>query len=427
MKKVLLINPPFARLAGLEQDYIPLSLWHISTLAKQQGFETYIKNLNIAGDLHYVGYLERTKKYGNLMTLYKIQKEQFYIEINEIVNEVSPDIIGFTVLTPQIKIVNDLTNFIKETYGIPVFCGGAGATLNSDKIENCNFIFKGGINYLDILDEIENFDKLVLEEDYTLESYEGNLNFENILDSYSADGYGHVFSSVGCYGNCRFCASPAIWHRKAYFKPMQSFIKDLNLIGQKQRPSRFQIWDENFTAINKRLRDFCRLYNLDISWSCDSRIDTLDEEKIRFMKNCGCCQIAIGAESGCQKILDYLNKGISREKIKETVDIINFYGIKSKVYMIMGFPEESYEDMLESIDFIKSCNPSSIVLSLFTPYLNTSLYGECRDKGFIKDDYDESNYCHQSGNFMKIIYPNIDMTEIIKMIDDYNVGVLLNA
>jgi hypothetical protein len=74
MKKVLLVNPPFARLTGLEQDYVPMSLWHISTLLKQQGFEAYIKNLNIADDTRYVGYLERSQKYGNLMSLYNVQK-----------------------------------------------------------------------------------------------------------------------------------------------------------------------------------------------------------------------------------------------------------------------------------------------------------------------------------------------------------------
>jgi radical SAM superfamily enzyme YgiQ (UPF0313 family) len=138
------------------------------------------------------------------------------------------------------------------------------------------------------------------------------------------------------------------------------------------------------------------------------------------MKQAGCVQVAIGAESGCQKTLDYLNKGIDKEKIKTTIELLNQYGIKSKVYMIMGFPEETYDDMAESVEYITSCNPSSITLSLFTPYKNTALYDECHDKGLIDDDYDESNYCHHSGNFMQRIHPDINIEGIIKSIDEHN-------
>jgi len=425
-KKVLLINLPFARLTGLEQDYIPLALWHLSTLLKSQGFEPYIKNLNIANDLHYVDYLERSKQYSNLMSLYNIQKAGIYEELSDTIQVVKPDIIGITVLTTQIKIANDIIAYLKFHYDIPIFCGGAGATLNFVKISGANLTFIGGVGHLRILNDIKDYDNTVFADQFTLDNYTGELNFDNIVDEYSSDAYGHVFSSVGCYGNCRFCASPAIWHRKVYFKPMASFLRELELIAEKYNPSKFQIWDENFTVNARRLREFCNLYKLDIPWMCDSRIDSLNESKIEAMKVAGCIQVAVGAESGCDRVLKYLNKGIDKERIKSTINLLNAYELKSKVYMIMGFPEETESEMIESVEFIKSCKPTSIVLSLFTPYYNTSLYTECRDKGLIDSSYDESNYSHQSGNFMKLIHPDIDITNIIKSIDEYN-KVLINA
>ena len=427
-KKVLLINPPFARIVGLEQDYIPLSLWHISTLLKQQGFDPYIKNLNIAPDnsLHYIDYLERTKKYGNITNIYGSTKERYYRELDDAIEVTLPDIIGFTILTTQIRIVNDLIHHIRQSRpNIPIFCGGAGATLNYDKINGCKIIFQGGIEDLSILDEINNYqDTLIRNSNLDMFNYDGQLNFDGLLDNYSHEAYGHVFSSIGCYANCRFCASPAIWHRKVYFKPIQSFIKELTGISSRFNPKSFHIWDENFTAKSTRLFNFCgelRQAQINIPWECDSRIDTLDERKISLMKEHGCFQIAIGAESGCQKILDYLNKGIDKDRVRSTIGLLNSYEIKSKVYMIMGFPEETYADMLESIEFIKSCKPTSITLSLFTPYEHTSLYDECVNKGLIDDDtYDESNHSHQSGTFLKMIHPEIDIEEIIKLVDNYN-------
>jgi len=421
MKKVLLFNPPFTRLVGLEQDYVPLSLWHISALLKNQHFDPYIKNMNMAKGLHYVDYLERNKKYDNLMSLYDVEKYQYYKELDDIICTIRPDIIGFTVLTPQIKIVNDLIRYIKIQYGIPIFCGGAGATLNYNKIYGCNIIFQAGVDNLSVLKNIDNYkSKTIFDNTFSLNNYDGELNFDNILDTYSPDGYGHVFSSIGCYANCRFCESPAIWKRKVYFKPIQSFVKDLNSIAIKYNPTKFTIWDENFTVGNKHLKAFCNLYKLEQKWSCDSRIDTLNEDKIKLMKKHGCDQINLGVESGCQKTLDYLNKKIKKKQISKTFDLLNNYDIRSKAYLIIGFPDETYKDIIESIEFVKSINPSYITLSLFTPYMNTSLYEECKYRELIDDDYDESNYSHQSGKFIKMTHPDIDILNIIKTIDEFN-------
>ncbi len=419
--KVLLVNPLFARIVGLEQDYIPLALLHISTILKQQGFEPYIKNLNMAEGLRYVNYLERNKKYDSLMDLYNSQKDIYYKELGHAIDRVNPDLIGFTVLTPQIKICNDLIQHVSINYSVPIFCGGAGATLNDDKITGCNLIFQGGINDLSVLNDINEYHNETFEDcTFSLENYDGNLNFSNILDDYKPDGYGHVFSSVGCYSNCRFCASPAIWKRKVYFKPITSFIRELKTIDYKFKPDKFLIWDENFTANNNRLKAFCSLYKLDQVWSCDSRISSLNETNIKMMKQHGCYQINLGVESGCQKTLDYLGKQIKTDDIKRVFSLLNKYSIDSKAYVIIGFPDETYNDMLESVEFIKSIKPDKVTLSLFTPYAHTEMYKECRDRGLIDDSYDESEVSHQSSKFFKKIHPEIDITKIIKMVDSIN-------
>jgi radical SAM superfamily enzyme YgiQ (UPF0313 family) len=240
------------------------------------------------------------------------------------------------------------------------------------------------------------------------------------MDNYSPEAFGHVFSSVGCYANCRFCASPAIWKRKVYFKPITSFIRELKSIAHKYNPEHFQIWDENFVANKKRLDAFFELYRLEQLWNCDARINSLNEETIKKMKQHGCYQIALGVESGCQRTLDYLNKGVKLDNIKTIFGLLEKYSIRSKCYLIMGFPEETYDDMLESLDFIKELNPDQVTLSLFTPYEHTSLFEECRVKGLIDSSYDESDHSHQSGKFLKQIHPEIDMSYIIKEIDELN-------
>jgi hypothetical protein len=419
--KVLLVNVPFARIVGLEQNYIPLSLWHLSTLLKQQGFEPYVRNLNIAKDLTYVDYTERSHKYEYLMDLYDSQKETFWEELSSTLEWHKPDMVGFTVLTPQIKIVNDLINYVKVVYGLPVFVGGPGATLNELKIHGANLIFQGGVDDLSILHELNEYqNETFFDTTFSMADYDGKLNFDGFIDDYSNEAYGHVFSSVGCYANCRFCGSPAIWKRKVYFKPITSFIRELKSIAHKFNPPTFQIWDENFVVNKKHLNVFFELYRLEQLWSCDARINSLNEETIKHMKQHGCYQIALGVESGCQRTLDYLNKGTKLDNIKAIFGLLEKYSIRSKCYLIMGFPEETYDDMLESLSFVKTLNPDQVTLSLFTPYEHTSLFEECRIKGLINDSYDESDHSHQSGKFLKQIHPEIDMSYIIKEIDELN-------
>jgi anaerobic magnesium-protoporphyrin IX monomethyl ester cyclase len=420
-KKILLINPPFARIVGLEQNYVPLALLHISTILKQQGFKPYIKNLNIDQGLSYVNYKDRNQRYDTLMALYNWQKEIYYKELDDTINTVKPDIVGFTILTPQIKIANDLIEHVTHCYGLPIFCGGAGATLNEDKIKGANLICQGGINDLLILNNINEYHNETYEElDFNLDDYNGELNFDHLLDTYSKEAYGHVYSSVGCYFNCRFCASPAIWHRKVYFKPMMSFIKELETIADRFEPDKFQIWDENFTANSKRMEEFFKLYKCEQLWNCDSRVNSLNEELIKKMKTHGCWEIAIGVESGCQKVLDYLNKGIKLDQIKQVVSLIHKYNIHAKIYMIIGFPEETEEQIFESLDFIKALEPDQVTLSLFTPYAHTELFLECKTKGLIDDSYDESEHSHQSDKFLRLIHPNINLNKIIKAVDRIN-------
>jgi radical SAM superfamily enzyme YgiQ (UPF0313 family) len=207
---------------------------------------------------------------------------------------------------------------------------------------------------------------------------------------------------------------------------MLSYLRELELIAERYHPKSFKIWDENFTASNFRLKEFCRLYRLEQTWICDSRVDTLSEQKIEMMKEAGCEQINLGVESGSQKILDYLGKGLKTESIEKVFDLLHKYNIKSKAYVITGFPKETEQDMLESIEFIKLIKPDSVTLSLFTPYASTDLFLECQQDGLIDDDYDESDYSHQSGNFLKKIHPEIDINGIIKSVDDYNKA-LVNA
>ncbi len=127
----------------------------------------------------------------------------------------------------------------------------------------------------------------------------------------------------------------------------------------------------------------------------------------------------------------YIGKRETIDTFIRTADLLKKHEIQWKAYCIIGFPEETVDDIRRSIEFIKSLNPFRITLSFFTPYKNTPLYKECIEKGIIdKKTYDPSEFAHQSPNnyFCRKIthdeYNNI-REWASKEIDEYNKNALL--
>ena len=97
--------------------------------------------------------------------------------------------------------------------------------------------------------------------------------------------------------------------------------------------------------------------NINISWSAQARVDRVDEEILQQMKESGCKELYFGAESGSNKILRYLQKGFTKDKIIEAFEICHKVGIKPGMYLIVGVPTENKEDLRETQDLIQKCRP----------------------------------------------------------------------
>jgi radical SAM superfamily enzyme YgiQ (UPF0313 family) len=143
------------------------------------------------------------------------------------------------------------------------------------------------------------------------------------------------------------------------------------------------------------------------------------------MKSAGCGQISLGIESSDNEILSHIQKGETSEDFLQAADILNRNGIEWKAYMIIGFPQDTEDTILKSIEFVKSLKPFRITLSFFTPYKGTALYEEVKAMGLINDGYDMSLFSHQSPH--NYFCPQIEKARyyelrdsISKEIDKYN-------
>ncbi|MBI5229681.1 B12-binding domain-containing radical SAM protein [Candidatus Micrarchaeota archaeon] len=193
-------------------------------------------------------------------------------------------------------------------------------------------------------------------------------------------------TSRGCPFKCGFCCSAAI--RRRQWRPM-SVKKSLDkIVSDVQRFKLTGIWirDDNFYVNPKRSEEICRgmvREKLDIAWyTSGTRVRTfnaLSPDSIRLLKKSGASVLKFGAESGCNRILKLMDKQLTIEETFQSNLRAKKFGIIPAYSFIGGFPTETWEELMETIDAmirIMRDNPQAIVESLciYTPLPATPMY-----------------------------------------------------
>lgn len=247
-----------------------------------------------------------------------------------------------------------------------------------------------------------------------------------MLNHYSSNAYGHILTARGCPFNCYYCGSNSIWHSEVRFRSIKNIIKEMKQVIKKYNTDYFTIWDETFTLNRERILQFCeQVKKLNVSWRCDTRINFIDNELLSKMVGANLKHIAVGIESGNQQTLDFINKRTTVNRIIETSHILNDNGINWNAYLMIGFPCETEEMIMDTYNLIDKINPSRITMSIFTPYPGTRLYDYCLKNRLIKKGYEYERYSHQSmyNHFAPKIKPD-RFVKIVKMfsskIDSHN-------
>jgi len=209
------------------------------------------------------------------------------------------------------------------------------------------------------------------------------------------------------------------------YKSVDRILKEMRYVHDRFGTNYFTFWDETFTLNKNRLAKFCSSYDIPAKWRCDTRADSITEEMVSMMKSANCEQMSIGLECADNDILKKIGKNETRRDFIKAARILNKHHVQWKAYMIIGFPYDTEESILKSIDFVKKLNPFRITISFFTPYKGTDLYDEVRAMGLIGDNYDMALFSHQSPH--NYFCPNIPRDRyneikniITKDIDNYN-------
>ncbi len=184
-------------------------------------------------------------------------------------------------------------------------------------------------------------------------------------------------TSRGCPFSCTFCSVGSIWGKQYTYFGADRIIAEIEYLMKEYGARGIYFREDNFTLNLKRTENFCESLirkNIDVSWACETRVSNLSEDLIRLMRAAGCKAVYLGVESGSQKVLNELNKGITIEEIENTVRSCKKYGVKTYCSLIVGTPGENYEDYQLTKDLMDRLKPYTYGFNVFVGIPNSPLH-----------------------------------------------------
>ncbi|MCL2288591.1 MAG: B12-binding domain-containing radical SAM protein [Candidatus Bathyarchaeota archaeon] len=203
-----------------------------------------------------------------------------------------------------------------------------------------------------------------------------------------------VITSRGCPFQCNFCTTSRILGKQYRVRSPQNIGHELELLKREYGADSFTFYDDTLTLDKKRLYDICdeiKSRKLNIPWDCQTRADKVSEEMFTKMKNTNCQQVFFGIESGCQHVLDAVNKRTTVEQNESAIKMAKKSGLFVAISIILGYPGETAEMRKETFNFIRRVEPDDVYLCIATPYPGTELRKEVEQLGY-KMSSDWSQY-----------------------------------
>lgn len=185
-----------------------------------------------------------------------------------------------------------------------------------------------------------------------------------------------MITSRGCPYQCVFCDNNTFGRKIRWFSP-DYVVGEIEHVIKKYGAKEISFVDDTFPANRKRFVKILELIKerqLKFVWTCMANVNDLDEELLKLMKEAGCWQIAVGIESGDDKILKLIQKGITVAKVREVVETADKLGIMMKGFFMLGHPGETLETLNKTINFGLTLPLTDLTCTIVTPIRGTVLF-----------------------------------------------------
>ncbi|MCP4576491.1 MAG: radical SAM protein [Deltaproteobacteria bacterium] len=193
----------------------------------------------------------------------------------------------------------------------------------------------------------------------------------------------------GCPYPCSFCTAPLYYGKKLRKRPIEIVVDEMEESLHRFSVRDFFVWADTFTADKAYAEAFSReimARRLDIAWTCNSRVDTIDRSLLSLMKQAGLWMISFGLESGNHVVLKHCNKRITVNQSKTAVNVAHELGIKTSGHFILGLPGEKQNSMEETLALALELPLDIAQFYAAAPFPGTPLFYEALEAGWLNED-----------------------------------------
>ncbi len=195
-----------------------------------------------------------------------------------------------------------------------------------------------------------------------------------------------IVTGRGCTAGCTYCIKHVSYQYTVRLRSPQKIVEELWVLN-KLGIHNIHMYADLFTVSRDHVVELCNLIisqGLKIKWTCNSRVDYVDEEMLTLMAKAGCWFISWGIESGNEQILKHARKGTYPERAKHSLALSKKAGINNWGYFIIGLPGETEATIRQTIDFAKSLPLDIALFHIAAPYPGTPFFFEVVENNWFR-------------------------------------------
>lgn len=195
-----------------------------------------------------------------------------------------------------------------------------------------------------------------------------------------------IVTSRGCTAGCTYCIKHVSYQYTVRLRSPEKIVEEMGIL-QQHGIHNIHMYADLFTVNREQVMALCQLMiaqRMNIRWTCNSRVDYVDEEMLQTMAQAGCWLISWGIESGNEQILRHARKGAYPDKAERALRWARAAGIMNWGYFIIGLPGETEETVRQTIDFAKKLPLDIALFHVAAPYPGTPFFFEVVENNWFR-------------------------------------------
>jgi anaerobic magnesium-protoporphyrin IX monomethyl ester cyclase len=386
--KITLVNPPYPPNVHSHPPFIPLGIAYLGAVAEQSGHEVTIIDCQAE----------------------KLTYEAFRARIARTLSEV----IGVTATTLLYKSAMKLITIAKQTQpqAVTVLGGSHGTFWDENALNEypgLDIVVRreGEQTFIELLERLQTQsglsnllgityrkeDEIIRNADRPFIANLDSLPFpaHHLLPLEKLKHNGKILfplvSSRGCVYWCDFCSTVRMFGRAYRMRSAKNVVDEMQFVHDKYGVEQVTFYDDAFTVDRDRVIEICdelHARKLHMIWDCGTRVDMVDRELMKTMRDAGCIAVWLGVESGSEAILRAMNKSIKLAQTRLAYKTAHDVGLMTIANVVLGFPGETEQTARETIRFVKELDPDDVGFYVATPYPGTPMYEQVIKNGWLR-------------------------------------------